>query len=156
MISYENALSKAMSICSKAEKCISEIQEKLRDWDVAPTDAQKVIETLINERFIDEERFALFFVRDKFKFNQWGKVKIAFMLKSKRFPADLIQQSLDDIDDDEYQELLEKLLREKARKTKFVNEYDKKAKLYRFAQSRGFENETIGMALKNIDKGFDD
>ncbi len=106
---------------------------------------------MINERFIDEERYARYFVRDKFRFNQWGRVKIAFMLKTKKIQPELIRQSLDAIDEDEYQELLGKLLREKTRKTKFINEYDKKGKLYRFAQSRGFENEAIGTALKNID-----
>lgn len=155
-ITYNQALSKAMAICSKAEKCISDIQTKLNDWGIEQSDAVKIIKTLIDERFLDEERFTRYFVRDKFKFNQWGRVKIAFMLKAKKIQPELIQQSLDAIDEDEYFEMLEKLLREKARKTKFMNEYDKKGKLYRFAQSRGFENEAIGTALKNIDKNFDD
>lgn len=156
MITYAQALSKAMTICSKSEKCVSEIQQKLNGWGVEPVDAQKIIKTLISEKFIDEERYARFFVRDKFRFNQWGKVKIAFMLKSKKMPADLIQQSLDAIDDDEYLELLDKILREKTRRTKFVNEYDKKGKLIRFALSRGFESEAISVALKSIDKRLDD
>lgn len=139
-----------MSICSKAEKCISDIQQKLNDWGIEQADAQKIIKTLIEEKFIDEERFVRYYVRDKFRFNQWGKVKIVFMLKSKKIPATLIDEALQEIDDEVYLELLVKLLKEKATKSKFVNEYDKKGKLVRFAQSKGFEFEVINEALKSI------
>jgi regulatory protein len=143
------ALSKAMAICSKAEKCVSEIQQKLRDWGIEQVDAQKIIKTLITEKFIDEDRYTRYFVRDKFRFNQWGKVKIVFMLKSKKIPATLIEDALQEISDEAYLELLVKLLKDKAKKTKFVNEYDKKGKLVRFAQSKGFEFEVINIALKS-------
>jgi regulatory protein len=149
-MTYNQALSKAMAICSKAEKCISEIETKLQTWEVTSDDSKKIIKTLIAEKFIDEERYARYYVRDKFRFNQWGKVKIGFMLKSKRLPSELIHDALDEIGDESYLEMLTETLRDKARKTKFVNEYDKKAKLYRFAQSRGFEYEVIGRAISGI------
>ena len=139
-----------MVLCSKAEKCVSDIQQKLDNWGVEPADAQKIIETLIAERFIDEERYARYFVRDKFRFNQWGRVKIAFMLRSKKIPAILIEEALLEIEDEAYFELLSKLLNDKARKTKFINEYDKKGKLIRFAQSKGFEMEAINEAMKRL------
>jgi regulatory protein len=148
--SYTQALSKAMAICSKAEKCVSDIQTKLDEWGVEKADTQKIIKTLITEKFIDEERYARYFVRDKFRFNQWGKVKIVFILKSKKIPATLIEEALQEINDEAYLELLIKLLKDKAKKTKFVNEYDKKGKLVRFAQSKGFEFEAINEALKSI------
>jgi regulatory protein len=148
--SYNHALSKAMAICSKAEKCISDIQTKLNEWGVEPTDAQKIIKTLIAEKFIDEERYTRYFVRDKFRFNQWGKVKIVFMLKSKKIPAALIDEALQEINDETYLEMLVKLLKDKAMKTRFVNEYDKKGKLIRFAQSKGFEFEMINEALQSL------
>jgi regulatory protein len=149
-LNYNQALSKAMAICSKAEKCVSDIQTKLNEWGVEKADAQKIIKTLIAEKFIDEERFTRYFVRDKFRFNQWGKVKIVFMLKSKKIPAALIDEALQEINDEIYLELLVKLLKDKAKKTKFVNEYDKKGKLIRFAQSKGFEFEVINEALQSL------
>lgn len=152
MTTYGQALSKAMALCSKSEKCISDIQQKLNDWGVEPADAQKIIKTLIAEKFIDEERYVRFFVRDKFVFNQWGKVKIAFMLKSKKVPAALVEEALRGIDDEAYLDLLVKLLGDKSKKTKFVNEYDRKGKLVRFAQSRGFEFDTIEKALAELKK----
>ena len=152
MTTYGQALSKAMALCSKSEKCISDIQQKLNDWGVEPVDAQKIIKNLIAEKFIDEERYVRFFVRDKFVFNQWGKVKIVFMLKSKKIPPSIIEEALNGIDDEAYLDLLVKLLNDKLKKTKFVNEYDMKGKLVRFAQSRGFEFETIGKALTELKK----
>jgi regulatory protein len=150
MITYDQTLSKAMAICSKAEKCVSDIQKKLDDWDVEPADAKKIIKTLIEEKFIDETRYACYFVRDKFRFNKWGKIKIAYMLKIKKLASEIIQNALDEIGEEVYMEALSGMLHEKARKTRFVNEYDKKAKLYRFAQSRGFENEAIGEVMKRM------
>jgi len=149
-ITVQQALSKAMAICSKAEKCVSDIQQKLSDWGVEAADAQKIIKTLIAEKFIDEERYARYFVRDKFRFNQWGKVKIAFMLKSKKIPSAILDEALQEIDEETYLDLLVKLLHDKARKTKFSNEYDKKGKLIRFALSKGFGFEVINEALKSI------
>lgn len=152
MTPYGQALSKAMALCSKSEKCIWDIQQKLNDWGVEPAEAQKIIKNLIAEKFIDEERYVRFFVRDKFVFNQWGKVKIAFMLKSKKVPASLIEEALRGIDHEAYLDLLVKLLGDKSKKTKFVNEYDRKVKLVRFAQSRGFEFDTIEKALDELKK----
>jgi len=149
-ITSQEALSKAMAICSKAEKCVSDVQQKLNDWGVEESDAQEIIKKLIVEKFIDEKRYCQYFVRDKFRFNQWGKIKIVFMLKSKNIPSSLIEDALLAINDDEYLELLTKLITDKARKTKFINDYDKKGKLTRFAQSRGFEFEVIKEVLKAV------
>lgn len=144
------AYSRCMDLCSKSEKCISEILKKLEQWEIAPDKANKIIVQLVDEKFIDEKRFALYYARDKFRFNQWGKVKIAFMLKGKEISAEHIQRALDQIDEQEYDEMLLGMLTEKARKTKFLNDYDKKGKLTRFAQSRGFEYNLILKALHFI------
>jgi regulatory protein len=146
-ITVQQALSKAMALCSKAEKCVFDIQQKLEEWGVEQADIQKIIHVLKAERFIDEERYARYFVRDKFRFNQWGKVKIVYMLRQKKIAPSLIEEALQEIDEQVYLDLLVKLLKDKSRKTKFINEYDKKGKLIRFAQSRGFGFEEINEAL---------
>lgn len=144
------ALSKSMAICSKAEKCISEIQQKLNDWEICEDDAAEIIEVLIGQKFIDEQRYANYYARDKFRFNQWGKVKIRYMLSSKGIPNDYIQTALNEIDDSDYSITLFNILQEKNRKTNFKNVFDKKAKLIRYAQSKGFEYESISAELKKI------
>lgn len=147
----KQALSKCMAICSKAEKCISDIQKKLNEWEIDPSESQKIISQLVTEKFIDEERYANYYVRDKFRFNQWGKVKIAFQLKMKKISAQTIQQALDEIDAEAYNNLLRKLLQDKIRKTKFKNNFDRKAKLYNFATSKGFEFDIISKILNEIE-----
>lgn len=136
-----------MAICSKAEKCVSDIQKKLDNWDVPEQLAARIIDELISQKFIDEDRFTKFYVRDKFRFNQWGKIKISFMLKSKGIHQNQIDDGLAEIGDQEYLETLQNLIQAKLKKIKFKDEYDKKSKLIRFAQSRGFEYDAISKVV---------
>lgn len=144
------ALSKCMAMCSKAEKCTFDIQKKLNEWEISESDSQRIISQLKQERFIDEERYAGFFVRDKFRFNQWGKIKIAFYLRNKNICESTIKQALGQIDDKEYLQVLKTLLRQKSKSVKAGSDYEKNAKLIRFAQGRGFEYEMIAKALKAL------
>jgi regulatory protein len=149
-IQYQKALSKAMELCSRSEKCISEIGEKLKAWGVDTSDSDKIIHELVKQKFIDEERYARAFVRDKYRFNQWGRIKIQFMLKGKQIPANVIENAFCEIDEEAYLQVLVGLLRQKQRSIKAATEHERNAKLIRFAQSRGFEYESITHALKKI------
>ncbi len=149
-MNYKQALLKAMQLCSKAEKCSADLLTKLKDWGVSSEDQQKLIAHLREERFIDDERFATLYVREKFTFNQWGKIKIGYMLKGKQLPEALIHEALDTIDPAAYLETLTSLLSQKAHSIKCSDPYERKAKLTRFAQSRGFGFEEINQALKQI------
>ena len=144
---YKEALNKAAALCSSGEKCEYDISEKLLSWDVSDKDAAKIINYLIQEKFLDEKRFAEFFTKDKFRFNKWGKVKIAYMLKQKRISSSVIQEALNSIDDDEYCLTLQELMQSKLKSLKYKDEYDMRAKLFRFAQSRGFEGHFISSCL---------
>jgi regulatory protein len=146
----ERALSKSMAICSKAEKCISDIQKKLDVWEIELEDAHAIIARLIEEKFIDEVRYTQFYVRDKFRFNNWGKVKIAFMLKGKGISNQLIEEALGQINEDDYLLKLTNLLQQKNKSVKAGDDYERKAKLTRFAQGRGFEYDVINTALRSF------
>ena len=145
-LTYEEALHKAAMLCSSGEKCEYDIREKLLSWKISESDTTKIINYLIQEKYLDEKRFAEFFVKDKFRFNKWGKIKIAYMLKQKRISSAVIQDALNSIDDDEYCSTLQELLQSKLKGLKYKDEYDKRAKLFRFAQSRGFESHLIIMS----------
>ena len=148
-ITYEKALSKAMYLCSKAEKCKSEIRKKLFDWKVAPTEHNKIILELEKQQFIDEERFAKFYVRDKFKFNNWGKIKIKAMLFQKQIPEKIINGAIEQITEKDYLNTLTNILKNKEKQIKETDVYKKKNKLLKFAASKGFEPNLI---LHIIDK----
>jgi regulatory protein len=146
----EELLYKAASYCSISEHCVSEVEEKLNAWGVTITDKRKIIKHLLDDDFINEKRYCVYFVKDKFHFNKWGKIKISFALNGKQLDKDLILHALNTIDDGEYEELLASILKTKLVGLKYEFEYEKQGKLYRFAQSRGFENNVIERALRNI------
>lgn len=137
---YQTALTKAMALCSKHEYCIGEIRTKLTAWGVNENDSSRIIGSLVKDKFLDEKRYAGYFVRDKFKFNKWGRIKIASHLKMKNIPSDLIKDALDSIDNEQYIEVLKNLLSEHRRYIKAKNQYDLKGKLLRYGQSKGFES----------------
>ena len=95
----EELLHKAASYCSISEHCIYEVDLKLNAWCVTRDDRKSIINRLIAEDFINEKRFCAYFVKDKFRFNKWGKLKIAYALEQKRLDNDLINNALNSIDD---------------------------------------------------------
>lgn len=146
----KDAYARAAALCSRAEKSPGAITEKLRQWELEEEEMAIVMQRLLAEKYLDEERFARSYVRDKFRFNQWGRVKIAFQLKAEKISPQTIHAALDELDDDSYRECLFKLLSEKDRKTKAANDYDRKAKLFRFAQGRGFEADLIWQLIGEL------
>jgi len=146
----EELLHKAASYCSISEHCVSEVEEKLTAWGVSITDKQKIIDRLISEDFINEKRFCIYFVKDKFRFNKWGKIKISYAMKQKGLSNEQINNALSTIDDGEYEELLASILKTKLVGLKYEYEYEKQGKLFRFAQSRGFESNVIDRILRTI------
>ena len=148
--SLDELLHKAASYCSISEHCVSEVEEKLNAWSIECDDKAKIIDRLIAEDFINEKRFCVFFVKDKFRFNKWGKIKISYALKQKGVSNDLISIALGTIDEGEYEEMLATILKTKLVGLKYEYEYEKQGKLFRFAQSRGFESNVIEKVLRNL------
>lgn len=149
-INVEEAFNRASSLCATTEKCAADIMEKLRLWGASEEDCEAVIQRLVELNFIDEERYARAFVKDKFRFNKWGKVKIAMQLRHKKISESIILAVLEEIDEEDYLRTLHELLQQKARSLKYKDQYDKQAKLYRFALSRGFELESIKAVYADI------
>lgn len=146
----QEAFQRAAVICSKAEKSSGSIFRKLKEWELSEEEALPVIKKLQSEKFIDDERYARSYAQDKFRFNKWGKIKIAYNLRAEKIETRLIDNALDEIDDEEYYAVLEELLASKNQGIRSVNLYDKKAKLFRFARGRGFETDLIYSVLNEI------
>ena len=144
------AFQRAAAICSRAEKCSNDLRQKMSQWGVDEDGADVVLAKLIEEKYIDDERYAHSFVKDKFRFNKWGKVKIAYQLRACRIDSAIVDSALHEINDDDYRELLVELIADKNRFVKAANLYDRKAKLLRFAQGRGFEMDLIYAAFNEI------
>lgn len=147
---YEEALHRAASLCSMAEKSEADIRRKLSDWGIDDAESARILSHLKKEKFLEETRFATAFVRDKFRFSQWGRVKIAYALRQKEVSEAIVADALCLIDDDEYADVLLNLLRNKKKSLKSGSDYEKSAKLVRFAQSRGFESDIIFKTIKKL------
>jgi regulatory protein len=148
---FKTALAKAMAQCSRREFCVRDIREKIESWGVGANDNEKIIDLLVKEKFINEERFALAFTKDKFNYNKWGKVKIAAHLRVKNIPEDIIKISLDTIDNELYIKILRDLISAHRRFVKAKNQYDLKAKLLRYGLSKGFENSILYDLLNDFE-----
>jgi regulatory protein len=153
---YQTALSKAMVLCSQREYCTDDIRSKLQTWAVRDADADKIIAVLIRENFINERRYAEAYVKDKFRYNKWGKVKIRANLKIKKIPGEVISFALDSIDNELYRKTIEELLSVHRKSVKAKNQYDLKGKLLRYGLSKGFESNLLYGILsgkfENIDQ----
>ncbi len=142
-ISAANALNRAAALCSRSEQASADIVKKLRDWGLAESDVAAVMERLVKEKFVDDGRYAVAFVRDKFRFNGWGRRKIAYALRQKGVAQDLVDEAMSEIADDDYNATLRHLLEGKARSLVGKEPRLAKASLLRFAASRGFEPEVF-------------
>jgi regulatory protein len=143
-------LNKAATYASRCEHCESEVREKLLIWGGTSEETDEIIAYLIEERYIDNQRYANSYAKDKFRFNHWGKYKISMMLRSKDIESEFIEEALGQIDDEEYLEKLQQILKDKLRSLKYSSEYEKKGKLFKFAQSRGFESGAISKVIDSI------
>jgi regulatory protein len=140
-------LNSMMAYCSRSEHCVFDVMEKLSAAAVSEDDANEIVQELIRLGYIDELRYARAFVHDKFRFNKWGKIKIAHVLRQKKVASNVIQEALDTIDDEAYNQVLMQLIESKKKTTK-ATATQQRAAVMRFALSRGFEYETIMRLLR--------
>ncbi|MGL5938715.1 MAG: regulatory protein RecX [Phocaeicola sp.] len=142
---------KAETYCSAAERCLYDVELKLTQWGVAQQEQQPILDALCNEKYIDESRYCRAFVRDKYRFNQWGRTKIVQSLRMKRIAHEVITESLFGIDEQEYTAILRTLLKQKSKNIKAKNSYEHTGKLIRFAVGKGYEINLIQSLLKELE-----
>ena len=148
----ERALSRAMALCSRREYAISEINKKMDAWHIEEEDAKEIISALKELDFLNEERFAAAFAKDKFRFSGWGGIKISYMLRAKNISKEAISKALLLIDDSELEEKLSYILESKYRSLKGDEPQNiKRAKCIKFAMGRGFDYNQIVPLLNKID-----
>ena len=147
-ITEEEALNRMAAYCSAAEHCKAEVNKKLQKWGLPYEVINRIIDRLVVEKFIDEERYCRAFVNDKFRFAKWGKMKIAQGLSMKKIPSDVAWRHLNEIDEEEYLSILRDLLASKRKSIHAKDDYELNGKLMRFAVSRGFELKDIRRCIE--------
>jgi len=141
---------KAMQWCSKRECCRKEVFEKAVSWGCSLAEARDLVDFLVEQKFVDERRYTEAFVKDKLRFNKWGRVKIAYMIRTQDIDRSILMDALSEIDETEYFQILTGELQKKCKTVRGVNDYETKGKLFRFAAGRGFEPEIINEAISKM------
>jgi len=145
-------LGRMQSICSKAEKCEEDIRFKMRDYPISAADREWILTRLRDDKFINDRRFAGFFVRDRFRFNKWGRMKIRHALQMKKINDEIIDDAIREIDPEEYVKMAEEILSVKSISIQDKSIGVRKAKLFRFATQKGFEQDLVYNMIENMIK----
>jgi regulatory protein len=143
----KDALIKAASFCAYQERTQQEVRERLNEWDVYGDDADLVIVELIEQNYLNEERFAKTFAGSKFRVKSWGKHKIRQHLKQRGITGYNLDQAMKEIEPDSYQQRLAELLEKKKRSLTDSNPLVIKQKLARYAIGKGYEPDLVWKIL---------
>lgn len=146
-LSVQQALVKAQKYCAYQERCHQEVRSKLYDWGLYTDDVDNVMVMLIQDDFLNEERFAASFVRGKFRIKKWGRVKILVELGKRNISEYCKKKGLDEIDEEEYLATIKEVLRRRASHEKELVPYLRNQKLAAYLYTRGFESDLVWKIL---------
>ena len=143
IITHIEGLEKAKSYCAYQERCHKEVSDKLYSWKLNADEINYIIDHLLQENYLNEERFAIAFAGGKFRMKHWGRKKIEKKLKEKRVSEYCIKKALEEIDDKDYIITLHKLIQKKHGALKDKNPFTKKRKIATYIYGKGFEIDLI-------------
>lgn len=146
----EQILIKLTAICARGEHCLHEMRTKMQRWEVDEDTQESVLKYLVDERYIDEERYARFFINDKVKYNRWGRKKVEQALYMKRIPKEVYAPLLDELPNEDFEDILLPLLKAKKKQVKGNSDYEINMKLIRYALQRGFSYEQAQHCLTQL------
>ena len=149
-LTKEQALPKLKQYCAYQERCHNEVKDKLYSYGLYKVDVETILSQLIEENYLNEERFAIQYAGGKFRIKQWGRKKIEYALKEKQISTYCIKKAMKEIDEADYQKVLMQLATKKWGLLKGEQHINREAKTRAYLLQKGFENELIGMAIKSI------
>ena len=142
-MTQKEALQKMSKYCAYQERCQSEVRQKLKSFSLCEEEIESIICELIDQNFLNEERFAKAFVRGKFNQKDWGKNKIKQHLFQKEISAYCIKKGLEEINESDYLDTLERLAHRKKGTLKFSNQFNLNQKVARYLIGKGFESDLV-------------
>ena len=147
----DQVLDKMAKYCAYQERCVKEVRDKLKTYEIPQKERDKILEYLLENRFVNDERFAKSFVRGKINQSGWGVNKIRFHLIQKGIDKELIDEVLGQTDEEFYRQRLVDVLKTKAKTVKADSDFEKKRKLAAYAMQKGFEAALVWEVLKELD-----
>ncbi len=148
-MSRDVILKKILRYCAYQDRCTQEVSTKLASFDMPDSEKEKIVKLLVDEGYLDDERYASTFVRSKIHLKKWGVNKIRMSLKMKGISDEIIKNALSEIDPGIYREELIKVL--KAKKINEPDPYKHKAKLAQYAMQKGYEPGLVWEVVKTLD-----
>ena len=156
-VTEQGAYLQLAQLCARSEHCQHEMLEKMRKWEMSDEAQARVMQRLIQERYVDDERYARAFVNDKIRYNKWGRRKVEQALWTKRISDDIRTAVLAEVDDEQYLSVLRPLLKQKRRSIKAASDYELNQKLVKFALSRGFTYDIIRQCVDgDVDEVYEE
>lgn len=143
-------LSKAMRYCAYQERCQNDVKLRLISWKVPESWHQEILDSLTQQAFINEARFARLFVRGKFTSRKWGRIKITAELHHRHIPEYHIRKALEEIDNENYWTTLLQLVQIKNEHLQETDPFKQRQKLFRYALSKGYESNIIQRAIDQM------
>ena len=146
----DQVLDKMAKYCAYQERCVKDVRDKLKTFDIPEEDKTKILDYLLDNRFANDERYAKAFVRGKVNQSGWGINKIRFHLIQKGINKDIIDEALGQTDEEVYRQRLIEILKTKAKTIKAASDFEKKRKLAAYAMQKGFEGSLVWETLKDL------
>ena len=150
-LTSDQVLDKMAKYCAYQERCVKEVRDKLKTYEIPQKERDKILEYLLENRFVNDERFAKSFVRGKINQSGWGVNKIRFYLVQKGIPKEIIEEALGQTDEEVYRQRLVDILKTKSKTVKADSDFEKKRKLAAYAMQKGFEAALVWEVLKDLD-----
>ncbi|WP_296634158.1 regulatory protein RecX [Polaribacter sp.] len=136
--------------CVYQDRCHKEVKQKMRDYELIPEAKEMILLSLMQDNFLNEERFAKSFARGKFRIKSWGKQRITRELKFRDISAYNIKTALKEIDEQAYLKTIYSITEKRSTSISETNNYIKKKKLIGFLMRKGFENELIFKTVNDV------
>ena len=146
----DQVLDKMAKYCAYQERCVKDVRDKLKTFDILEEEKTKILDYLLDNRFVNDERFAKSFVRGKINQSGWGVNKIRFHLIQKGIDKDIIDEAIGQTDNEVYRQRLIDILKTKSKTIKADSDFEKKRKLAAYAMQKGFEGNLIWEVLKDL------
>ena len=150
-LTSDQVLDKMAKYCGYQERCVKDVRDKLKTYDIPQEEKNKILDYLLDNRFVNDERFAKSFVRGKINQSGWGMNKIRFHLVQKGIAKEIIDEALEQTDDEVYRQRLNDILTTKTKTIKAENDFERKRKLAAYAMQKGFESGLVWEVLKELD-----
>ncbi len=147
----DQILDKMAKYCAYQERSVKEVTDKLKTFEISEKDREEIINYLLDNKFVNDERFAHAFVRGKINQSGWGVNKIRFHLIQKGVSKEIIDEALQSFDEEAYRQRLVEVLKAKAKTVKSANDFERNRKLAAYAIQKGFEAPLVWEVIR---KGF--